>query len=82
MELFDRHRDRIRGALIDRTMPGWDGLRVRAELLARDPRLPITLTSGFTPPHQGDLATEAMPFLQKPFKSADLRRHLKALLGE
>src|SRR5262245_46508727 len=46
LTLYERHRDRIAGALLDVRMPGMDGPQVMAELRQANPELPCCFMTG------------------------------------
>jgi len=72
-----------RGALIDLTLPGLDGVSVARAALAYAPGIAVVLMSGYRPEEVAarlsDLAIAG--FLQKPFSMAELRATLAAALG-
>ena len=73
LELFARHRDTIRVAVIDVMMPGMSGDEVLEALRRRAPTLPVVLVSGYT--ERRLLKAQFGPrteFLQKPFRPEDL----------
>jgi PAS domain S-box-containing protein len=74
MELFTRHRDEIRVAVIDVIMPRMNGREVVERIRQQLPDLPIIMTSGYT----DDIVDRAtiddlrVLFLQKPVRPLDL----------
>lgn len=77
---FLEHRDRIRLALLDLTMPRMDGIETFTELRRLQPSLPIILSSGYdTDAAARDLVTQGeVQFLPKPYPVRELRK----LVGE
>jgi two-component system, cell cycle sensor histidine kinase and response regulator CckA len=78
--LKERH-DEIDLIVLDLTMPHRDGLSTLAAMKERGYRTPVLLASGYS--------NEAVPpdaavagFIQKPFRSADLRQHVAAVLSQ
>ncbi|WP_159992368.1 response regulator [Roseomonas sp. 18066] len=72
--------------LTDVVLPGGlSGVRLAAELRARQPGLPVLLVSAFTPQPEAlaaeALAAEALPLLAKPVGTAELGLRLAALLA-
>ncbi len=81
IELFGRHRDTIKVAVIDVMMPGMTGDQVLKALRAVAPDLPAVLVSGFT--DRRVLASEFgghTEFLQKPFHPEDLMAVVRRLV--
>lgn len=74
IELFQQRRSEIAAVLLDIVMPGMDGKKVFAELLARDPRAVIILSSGYPQDNTIDELLEqgAAAFIQKPYRITDL----------
>lgn len=73
---FLDHRDRIRLALLDLTMPRMDGIETFTELRRLQPSLPIILSSGYdTDAAARDLVAQGeVQFLPKPYPVRDLRK--------
>ena len=78
--LAERHHE-IDLIVLDLTMPQRDGLSTLAEMRQRGYRIPVLLASGYS--------NEAVPqdaavagFIQKPFRSVDLRERVAAVLSE
>jgi CheY-like chemotaxis protein len=72
-------------AILDLHMPGLPSLRVLEALRTIAPGLPVLLTSGYGPSDHVRFALEqhaGTAFLQKPYRLADLRVTLRALLGD
>lgn len=83
-ERFMSHRGTLRAVIMDMTMPGLDGSSLCVEVRKIDAEMPILLMSGYS-------RTEVMlrvdadlklPFMQKPFKFAELRDQMRALLAD
>jgi len=72
----------VEAVIMDRMMPGIDGLEAAEEMRKLKPKLPILLMSGVSSP--ADIATETqvkgIAFLAKPFREEDLLRTLVPLL--
>ena len=79
------HRQSLRLAVLDHSMPGASGLEVMRDIAAEGIELPCLLSSGFDPTKLGDeeeTATE-VAFLRKPYRPADLIREVRrALVAE
>ncbi len=84
LELHAARWSEIDVVLLDRTMPGMSGDEVFAQLARRHPAPRVVMMSGYSAldslPQAAGRAPDA--FLQKPFRAADLRRTLLAVLGE
>jgi signal transduction histidine kinase/CheY-like chemotaxis protein len=82
LEIFDSQQQTIHVVLLDLTMPGVSGDAVLRELRKRAPELPIVLCSGFSEEDAGRLPIHdgISLFLQKPFRSSELRQKLHAVL--
>lgn len=84
IELYDAHAGEIVAVLLDLTMPVLAGDAALEELLRRDPRPRIVLTSGFG---EGETfirlaGKQVAGFLQKPYGAADLLSALAHCLQE
>ncbi|ONG47390.1 hypothetical protein BKE38_23515 [Pseudoroseomonas deserti] len=67
--------------LTDVVLPGGlSGVRLAAELRARQPGLPVLLVSAFTPQPEAGGPAGALPLLAKPVGTAELGARLAALL--
>jgi CheY-like chemotaxis protein len=80
--LYDRHESLVNLVLTDVVMPGIGGPELMARLYTRRPTLPVVYMSGYT---EQSIATRVgfhreLPFLQKPFTSAELLRSVRAAL--
>ena len=81
IELFRRHRDTVKVAVIDVMMPGMTGDLVLEALRAIEPLLPVVLVSGFT--DRRVLKTghgTRTEFLQKPFHPDELMAVVQRLV--
>ncbi|HEY1192091.1 MAG TPA: ATP-binding protein, partial [Gemmata sp.] len=81
IELFHRHRDTVRVAVIDVVMPGMSGDQVLKTLRLFAPKLPVVLVSGFTDSRvvTAELG-DRTEFLQKPFHPEDLVNTVRRLV--
>jgi len=82
VEVFARHRHKLRCVLLDLMMPRLDGLQTFAEMRRLAPEVPIIMMSGYAQvevrarfPGEGPEA-----FLQKPFSRTELAARLEAVL--
>ena len=81
LELFAKHHNAIRVAVIDVVMPGKTGDQLLRELRSAAPSLPAVLVSGFTERQAiGSLLDERTEFLQKPFHPEELLAALRRVL--
>jgi PAS domain S-box-containing protein len=80
LDLFRRHRDRVRVAVVDMVMPGMTGEQVLDALRAAAPGLPVVLVSGYTDRRLAAARGGRVEFLQKPFHPEDLARVVQRLL--
>lgn len=80
-ERFMSNRGQIRAVVMDLTMPGLDGGSLSAAIRKIDQELPILLMSGYNKTSVMHQLNGSMPFMQKPFRFQDFRRHMKDLLG-
>ncbi len=81
--LFDRHESLIDLVLTDVVMPGVGGPELLAHLHSCKPTLPVLYMSGYT---EQSITTRVgldrgIPFLQKPFTSAELLRGVRSALS-
>ncbi|MBY0460230.1 MAG: response regulator, partial [Gemmataceae bacterium] len=81
IELFHRHRDAIKLAVIDVMMPGMAGDRVVKALRLFAPSLPIVLMSGFTDRRVVAECGAHTEFLQKPFHPEELMNLVRRMAG-
>jgi CheY-like chemotaxis protein len=71
---FEEHRRDLCCILLDRNLPGMDGLEVYGAIRARDPDLPMVLCSGYPRDAMVEAAVgnRRVPYVTKPFRYADL----------
>jgi two-component system, cell cycle sensor histidine kinase and response regulator CckA len=83
LELFDRHRDRIKCVVCDLTMPRMNGWETLTALRERSPELPVVLTSGFDEAYAmaGDHPERPQVFMSKPWSGARLRDAIERAMG-
>ena len=69
-------------AVVDLLMPGMSGVELARQLLAKDPHLPLVISSGHAPEPLGGgiLDRPGTVFLQKPYRIAELITALSRLL--
>ena len=81
---LEEQGQRVRGVLLDMTMPRMDGEATLREIRRIAPGLPVVLCSGYDVCERRErFADPAFSgFLQKPFRLADLERALRHALGE
>ncbi len=79
LALHDQHRAELSVVLLDLTMPGLSGPETFAALHARDPSLPIVISSGYSAEHD-PVIERAAAFLQKPYDVESLERVLAATI--
>jgi len=79
LERFTAQRSRIRGVMLDLTMPGMTGDQLHAEIRRQAPDLPILMMSGFDADYvMARLKTVGVAeYIQKPFEVDRLRARLK-----
>jgi PAS domain S-box-containing protein len=80
LEVFRKHQDHVRCALLDLAMPRMDGWETLAALRALRPDLPVILASGYDEARvmQGDHPERPQTFLQKPYRMRELEEALGA----
>jgi PAS domain S-box-containing protein len=82
VELFRRHRNAVRVAVVDVVLPGLGGEQVLAALREIEPALPVVLVSGFTEARlTGSVAGPGVEFLRKPFHPEELIAAVERVLG-
>jgi PAS domain S-box-containing protein len=83
VETYRRSAAEIDAVLLDLVMPRMDGRAVFRALKDIDPGVRVLLSSGYSTDGgaQDLLAEGAIDFLQKPYRIADLRTRLAAVLG-
>ncbi len=82
VSLYRRKGDEIDAVLLDLVMPNMDGKAVFHALKEIDPQLRVLVSSGYSVDGgaQELLAEGASGFIQKPYKIADLKTNLAAML--
>ena len=82
VDFFRRERDEIDAVLLDLVMPNMDGRAVFRRLKKIDPKVRVLVSSGYSVDGgaQELLAEGASGFIQKPYKVADLKTSLAAVL--
>jgi len=82
VELLEKHRDEIRGVLLDLTMPGLDGEATLHELRKLDPGVKVILCSGYSGKEieRRFFGKGLGGFLHKPYAMNDLRDAVARLL--
>jgi PAS domain S-box-containing protein len=82
--VFAQYQDKIRGVVLDLTMPHMDGLEVAQRLKALRPGVPILLMSGYNDQEIAKRLAEigVAGFLQKPFRPSDLITRVCQMLAE
>jgi signal transduction histidine kinase/ActR/RegA family two-component response regulator len=83
LEIFERHRSRIAGVLLDLTMPGIGGEETLQRLKLLEPGLPVILSSGYSESSLAEIfAGKGLAgFLQKPYTAAQLLSAMAAIRG-
>lgn len=81
LEALERHPFDV--AICDLRLPGSDGLQVMAELLARQPGLPVVILTAYpsSATCADALGRGAAAYLEKPFAPEALRALISALLA-
>ena len=71
---FDERRQDLCCILLDRNLPGMDGLEVYRAIRGVDPDLPVVFCSGYPCDERVRAATgdRRVPYVTKPFRYADL----------
>jgi PAS domain S-box-containing protein len=82
VDFFRRRADEIDAVLLDLVMPNMDGKAVFRRLKRIDPKVRVLVSSGYSVDGgaQELLAEGASGFIQKPYKIADLKTSLAAVL--
>jgi CheY-like chemotaxis protein len=81
LDLFRKHHDAIRVAILDVVMPGMSGDQLLRELRSLVPDLPAVLVSGFTDRRALELVVgQRTEFVQKPFHPEELFTAIKRVL--
>lgn len=84
LELFAQHHEKLVAVLLDMTMPVLGGVEAMTGMREIDRSVPIILVSGYSEVEAGTLVTGDRPnaFMQKPFKSKDLKTALYEVMHE
>jgi PAS domain S-box-containing protein len=84
LEVFRRHRDRVRCVLSDLTMPRMDGWETLAALRRLAPGIPVILASGYDQAQVmvGDHPERPQDFLSKPYRLAELGKAVHRALAD
>ncbi|MCA9979614.1 MAG: response regulator [Anaerolineales bacterium] len=80
--LFQAHRDKISGILLDMKMPGLSGPDTLRELRQLDPHIPVILSSGYSEDETKKAIADQGPaiFLPKPYNFEELIAKVEELL--
>ncbi len=83
LEVFQRHKDRIRCVLCDLTMPRMDGWETLAALRQLAPGIPVILASGYDQAQVmvGDHPERPQNFLSKPYRLAELGEAMRQVMN-
>ncbi len=84
IDLYTRHKSKIRLVILDMTMPHLDGEACYRELRRIAPAVKVIMTSGY---NEQDVVSRFVGkglagFVQKPYKAADLLPMVRKVLGE
>ncbi len=84
LRLFEDNRDIVGCVLLDKVMPGMDGMAVMRAIRMAKPRMPVVLCSGFTEsgPVPGREAGGPDAFLRKPFRTEDMLRAVRRAFAQ
>jgi CheY-like chemotaxis protein len=79
--IYERHAE-LAAVLLDMTMPVFSGVEVFRELRRKNIRVPLVFTSGYNKQQEVDLipTSEALVFLQKPYRLDAMRETFRNLL--
>lgn len=82
LALFQAHRDKISGILLDMKMPGLSGPDTLRELRQLDPHIPVILSSGYSEDETKKAIADQGPaiFLPKPYNFEELIAKIEELL--
>ena len=80
--LFQAHRDKISGILLDMKMPSLSGPDTLRELRQLDPHIPVILSSGYSEDETKKAIADQGPaiFLPKPYNFEELIAKVEELL--
>ena len=82
VEVFEQHADEITAVLLDLTMPELDGAEAYIQLRRIRPGVRVVLSSGFDDNDsmiERFMTEEAVGFLQKPYRPAELIERIRAV---
>ncbi len=84
LELFRSKREQIGLVILDVIMPKMGGVECCEKIRALDPRMPLILSSGFTREQlvRGDVRTDGVVFLKKPYGHSTLVRAIESALQQ
>ena len=76
--------DQVDLVILDLVMPRMHGFQVMDAIRKVSPRIPILLSSGYSPQDRPEvlLPTTILGFLPKPYRSKDLQNHVARLLTQ
>ena len=79
---YREHAGEIGCAVVDLTMPGFDGLETRAAIREIDPQVPVLIMSGYRRKDSADPDPSGARggFIQKPFSAEELRTFVRSLV--
>ena len=77
LDICARPGSRLRGVVLDLTMPGLGGEATYRQIRAEWPDLPVIVSSGYMP-QEGELGD--VPFLAKPYRPSELLDMLRGML--
>jgi len=79
IEIYRREHDRIRGVLLDLSMPGMSGLEVFERISKIEPGVKVLLSSGFIEDRDRQKAAVLglKCFIQKPYRIEELSAKMK-----
>jgi PAS domain S-box-containing protein len=82
LEIYQREVESISLAILDLIMPVMDGRKCLAEILRIDPHAKVIIASGYSEggPANGDMATRAKGFVQKPYSMRQLLTTIRDIL--
>lgn len=83
LDLFMAHPNQVDLVLLDLVMPRLHGFEVMDAIRKVAPRLPILISSGYSPVERPEVleASDILGFLPKPYRSRDLKVQVARLLG-
>jgi CheY-like chemotaxis protein len=82
LEIYQREGHSISLTILDLIMPVMDGRKCLAEILRIDPHAKVIIASGYSEggPANGDMATRAKGFVQKPYSMRQLLTTIRDIL--